>query len=116
MRRLLGLVVTASFALSVLTWGSVAGCGPAQLSASQSGHHHAGASSHRSAPAKAPGGAQCLVHLCCVQLASPVGGSAGPEDRLPVDGHTRLTAFASIVPLRSPHALPFAHAPPALRI
>jgi hypothetical protein len=111
-RRLVGAVVTASFALSAVTWGSMPGCSPAQAQNAHAGHHHGSAPAHAADPGKVPASVQCFVHLCCLQLVAPAASKAALERLSPPEGLARLTIAGSIVPIRSSHTLPFAHAPP----
>ena len=111
LRSIISLVVTASFALSVATLGSMPRCEP---SGAGHGSHVGHATGHTDLPAKQPGSVQCLVHLCCLQLVTPAGVESG-FPRLALPGHAPgFTVAESAVPLRPSHTLPFAQAPPVV--
>ena len=114
MRRLIGAVITASFALSAVTWGSMPGCNPGQAPGAHAGHHHGMATGRAADQGKAPASVQCYVHLCCVHLVALATSHTGLDRLSPPEGLAGLTVARSIVPIRSSHALPFAHAPPAI--
>jgi hypothetical protein len=113
-RRLVGAVVTASFALSTLTWGSMPGCSPAQAQGAHAGHHHETAPVHATDPGKAPASIKCFVHLCCVHLVVAAASIPSLERLSLPEGSARLTVAGSTIPIRPSHTLPFAHAPPAI--
>ena len=104
-------LVTLCFAYSAITWGSMPGCA---RSSSQSVHDSQGDTSHQHAPGSdhRPVTFQCLVHLCCVQLATPAGGLSAQLRVTAPEGATAPVLVSQLVSVRPAHTLPFAHAPP----
>jgi len=106
-------LLTACFALSAFTWGSMPGCasaaGLAEAHASQEHHraHH-----HQSDQKGQPSSPKCFVHLCCVQLATPTGTAQATAHHTAPERGLGFIAASRIVPVRPSHILPFAHAPP----
>jgi hypothetical protein len=110
-------LVTMCFAYSAITWGSMPGCA---TSASHSVHapaHESGSShQHASGTDHQPAQAQCLVHLCCVQLTTPADHVSAPV-RIALPGRAAaLLLVSQLIPVRPAHTLPFAHAPPTALI
>jgi hypothetical protein len=111
-RSTLSALVTACFALSVVTWGWMPGCVlPAATQAADASHAHEAHGGH-SHSGSSPLSSKCAVHLCCLQLGAP-GHSHWTSPRLAAgeqgSGPVAENAFVS---LRPSHSLPFAHAPP----
>jgi hypothetical protein len=108
-RRLIGAIVGASFALSAFTWGWMPGCGPAQAMSPHGTHHHSTAPGQ---PGKSSANLHCVVHLCCSQLIAPPAGTSAPERLEDPVAASRLSEAGSYLLLRPSHALPFGQAPP----
>lgn len=103
-------VLTLCFAIMASTGGAMPACAEPDSAAS----HHDGTAGHPGEHHGAPAGIQgCVVHLCCAHLLVPAPA------RLSSDHLVALTPAAGRVPAadppvtRTPHALPFAQAPPA---
>jgi hypothetical protein len=116
LRSLISAVVAGSFAFSTLTLGSM----PACISSGQtaSGHHttaHGNSHTHAGVPSdQASGTSQCVVHLCCIQLA-PLGPETGVAERFSAPDQSRgFLAKSRVVEARPSHTLPYSHAPPAI--
>jgi hypothetical protein len=111
-RRLFGALATACFALSAVTWGTMPGC--AAGTAASGGHvaHHGAAHEHTGAPGKLPAGVTCVVHLCCIQLITPAAPTLAVARISVPEPASGFTATSLFIPVRPPHALPFAQAPP----
>ena len=113
-RSLLSAVLTASFALSVMAWGTMPEC-PARApggAAHGSDPHHASPLHPDGHHGRAPANQACVVHLCCAHVV--------PQPRATL-GRGRLSAtqrdlgFAprpALVTPRPAYSLPFAQAPP----
>ncbi|HZN97494.1 MAG TPA: hypothetical protein VFB61_07195 [Gemmatimonadales bacterium] len=114
-RSTLAGLVSLCFAYSAITWGSMPGC---VVSAGQSVHDsHGGGRSHQHSAGSdhRPVTTQCLVHLCCVQLASPAGDLSTQLRIATPDRATGPVLVSQLVRVRPAHTLPFAHAPPPTR-
>lgn len=112
-RPFVSALVAACFALSAITWGTMPGCtAPAPAPSAHSGSGHPASHDHHANPGQVPGTPQCLVHLCCLQLAT-LSSREPASERL--SEPARAAGFlgkARVVHARPSHTLPFAHAPP----
>jgi hypothetical protein len=114
-RSLLSAVVTASFALSAMAYGTMPLCptqhaGEAETVHAAAHHHPQPTHSHESGKPPSQG---CAVHLCCIHLALQPRPSLGPVQLSSGSVHSGLAPAGSITPERPAHSLPFAHAPPS---
>jgi hypothetical protein len=111
-RPVVSALVAACFALSAVTWGSMPGCTlPAQVTAAPSGPGHESSHNH-SSPGQVPGTPQCLIHLCCIQLATSSPKAKVSERFSEPDRTSGFLAKKRALEARPSHTLPFAHAPP----
>lgn len=112
LRSLLSGVIAACFALSAITWGTMPGCVVATKAPAAHAAQEPGTSDqHSKHSGKLPASAACLVHLCCLQLATPGSVAVAP---LRVSAPARATGLVAVTVFfhRPSHTLPFAHAPP----
>jgi len=112
LRSLLSAALTACFALSALTWGSMATCAIAGAEHGAPGDHASHRHSH--GPHGAPGNQACLVHLCCAHLAVQPSTPSVVGRLAVTSSDPGFTPGPAIGVSRPAHSLPFAHAPPAL--
>ena len=118
-RSLLSAALTACFALSVVTWGSMATCASWKGMAAGAGHGaHRDQASHRHSHGQhgAPGDRTCLVHLCCAHLALQPSAPSIAGRLAVTSSDPGFTPRPAIGVSRPEHSLPFAHAPPALSV
>jgi hypothetical protein len=120
MRRLLvrstcSALITACFALSVVTWGWMPGCTFQTPSSAHAIHAHGQQPGHSHAGGL-PGSNGCTVHLCCIQLAGTGADTWGSGRLTLAEKAGGPVAESSFVKLRPSHSLPFAHAPPLTAI
>src|SRR4051812_35393680 len=113
LRSTLSGLVTACFALSVLTRAVMPGCltspgssPAAQAPAAHHDHPHDGGHSSNQS--------HCPLHLCCANLSAPAAPTISGAVLLPVPQRTGFIAPSSPVRERPAHFLPFATAPPLL--
>jgi hypothetical protein len=109
-RSAISTLITACFALSVVSWGWMPGC--VIQTATPAAHAHGSHPDHSHQSGNLPGSNQCTVHLCCLQLGGTAqdswsSGRLGLAERSA--GPVGKNAF---IRLRPSHSLPFAHAPP----
>jgi hypothetical protein len=110
-RSLVSAVVAASFAFIASASGAMPGCsGQAGVAdhaqhgspAQPGGHHHM------------PAGRQaCVVHICCAHLNAPPPTTPGGQDVIALHAALGFVPAADLSATPTPHALPFAQAPPA---
>jgi hypothetical protein len=116
LRSLISAVLAGAFGLSTLTLGSMPACaGSGQVSSVHDTTAHGGMHSHAGIPAEqASSTNQCVVHLCCIQLAT-LSSSTGAAERLSQpDQSPGFPAKSRVVETRPSHILPYSHAPPAI--
>jgi hypothetical protein len=110
-RSLVSAVVAAWFAFIATTGGAMPGCS-GQASAAEHAPHatpvHPGGHHHLPAGSQA-----CVVHLCCAHLHVPTPATLGGERLIALHAASGFVPSADISATRTPHALPFAQAPPA---
>jgi hypothetical protein len=112
-RSLLAAIVTASFALSAITWGTMPGCVVAtNAQAAHAAHGQGTSHQHAGQPGKLPGTIHCFVHLCCVQLTTPASVTLAAARLSNPDRDARPLPAIVFVLVRPSHTLPFAHGPP----
>lgn len=110
-RSFVSAVVAASFAFIASASGAMPGCsGQAGVAdhvqhgspAQSGGHHHM------------PAGRQvCVVHVCCAHLYAPASAMPGGEHVIALHAAAGFVPSADVPATPTPHALPFAQAPPA---
>jgi hypothetical protein len=100
--------VTACFALSAFMWGSMPGCINPADAVEAHAHHHSGDEGEQ------PSSTKCVVHLCCVQLASPGSVLVIPDHVSAPESSAGFVAAGGYIPVRPSHILPLAHAPPTV--
>lgn len=109
-RSLVSAVVALCFAVMASTGGAMPACAGAGNTASHA-HGSAGhAGGHHGAPAGSQG---CVVHLCCAHLLVASAAGAGSDRVVAVSAAVGFVPSADLPDFRTPHALPFAQAPPA---
>jgi hypothetical protein len=109
-RSLVSAVVAACFAFFASAGGAMPGCSGAGVAdhaqhgspAHPGGHHHA-----------PPGSPACVVHLCCAHLHVPTPATLGGERVIALHAASGFVPSTDIPATPTPHALPFAQAPPA---
>ena len=110
-RSLVSAVVATCFAFIAIASGAMPACsGQAGVadhaqhgSPTQPGGHH-----------RMPAGRQaCVVHVCCAHLNAPVPVSLGGQQVFALHAAPGFLPSAGIPTTPTPHALPFAQAPPA---
>jgi hypothetical protein len=112
-RSSISAVVTACFALSAITWGTMPGCVvAANQPPSHAAHGHGESHQPPDQPGKLPGAVHCVVHLCCIQLTTPAAANVAPARLSTPDRTAGLLPAVVFVLVRPSHTLPFAHAPP----
>jgi hypothetical protein len=110
-RSLVAAVLAACFAFIASASGAMPGCsGQASVAehaghgspAQPGGHHHV------------PAGRQvCVVHVCCAHLYAPASAILGVERVIALHAASGFVPSADVPVTPTPHALPFAQAPPA---
>lgn len=110
-RSLVSAVVATCFAFIAIASGALPGCsGQAGVAdhaqhgspAQRGGHHHM------------PAGRQaCVVHVCCAHLNAAAPATLGAEQVFALHAAPGFLPSAAIPATPTPHALPFAQAPPA---
>jgi hypothetical protein len=110
-RSLVSAVVAACFAFIATASGAMPGCsGQAGVAdhaqhgspAQPGGHHHM------------PAGRQaCVVHVCCAHLTVTAAATLGDEQVFALHAAPGFLPSANVPATPTPHALPFAQAPPA---
>jgi hypothetical protein len=110
-RSLVSAVVALCFAVMASTGGAMPACAAAGTGTSHAAHGSAGhAGGHHGVPASSQG---CVVHLCCAHvLVAPTAG-LGSDRVVSVSAAAGFVPSADLPDSRTPHALPFAQAPPA---
>jgi hypothetical protein len=109
-RSLCSMIAAACFALVATTGGVM----PACSGQSVAGHAQHGSPSHPGGHHGMPSGTQaCVVHLCCAHLDAPSPATLGGERLVAHRAAPSFLPSALVQVTRSPHALPFAQAPPA---
>ena len=110
-RSLVSTVFAACFALVAGTGGAMPMCSG---QGSVAGHAQHGSPGHPGGHHGAPSGSQgCVVHLCCAHLDVPSRASHGSEHLIALHAAAGFVPSADIPATPTPHALPFAQAPPA---
>jgi hypothetical protein len=110
-RSLVSAVVAACFAFIATASGAMPGCSG---QAGVADHAQHGPPSHPGGHHNAPAGGQgCVVHLCCAHLDVPAPATLGGEQVIELHASPGFVPSASIPATPTPHALPFAQAPPA---
>ena len=110
-RSFVSTVAAACFAFVASTGGGVPVCSG---QAAVSGHGQHAAPGHPAGHHGAPAGSQgCVVHLCCAHLDVPQPAARGAEQLVTPDAAAGFAPSADLPAARTPHALPFAHGPPA---
>jgi hypothetical protein len=110
-RSLVSAVVAACFAFFASAGGAMPGCsGPA----SAADHAQHGSSGHPDGHHHVPAGRQaCVVHVCCAHLNVPTPATLGGEQVIALHAASGFVPSADLPAAITPHALPFAQAPPA---
>jgi hypothetical protein len=110
-RSLVSVVTAACFALIATTTGAMPGC------AGQPGvadHAQHGSPTHPGGHQHVPAGRQaCVVHVCCAHLNATGPASLGGELVFALHAAPGFLPSSDIPATPTPHALPFAQAPPA---
>ena len=110
-RSLVSAVVAASFAFIASASGAMPGCSGQAGVADHAQHGsptHPG--SHHNMPAGRPA---CVVHVCCAHLIAPAPTAPSGEDVIALHAASGFVPAADLPATPTPHALPFAEAPPA---
>jgi hypothetical protein len=110
-RSLVSAVVAACFAFIATASGAMPGCsGPASVT----DHAQHGSPLHPDGHHHVPAGRQvCVVHVCCAHLYAPASATVGGEHVILLDAASGFVPSADLTATPTPHALPFAQAPPA---
>jgi hypothetical protein len=83
-----------------------------QASVADHGQH--GAPAHPGGHHHMPAGRQvCVVHVCCAHLSAPASATLGGEHVFALPAARGSLPSTDIPVTPTPHALPFAQAPPA---
>jgi hypothetical protein len=111
-RSLVSAVVTACFAFIATASGAMPGC---SWQASVADHAQHGSPVHSDGHHHVPAGRQaCVVHVCCAHLYAPATATLGGEHVIALHAASGFVPAAGVPATPTPHALPFAQAPPAL--
>ena len=109
-RSLVSAVVAASFAFVATASGAMPGC------SGQTGvadHEQHGSPAHPGGHHHMPAGPQvCVVHVCCAHLNATAPTTLGAEQVFALHAAPGFLPSAGIPTTPTPHALPFAQAPP----
>jgi hypothetical protein len=116
LRSLISAVIAGSFALSALTLGSTPGCvGSGQTSSLHPPTAHHGTHTHAGLPSEqASGTTQCVIHLCCIQLAPLSPYTRVAERFTQPDRSPGFAAKSRVVEVLPSHILPYSNAPPSI--
>jgi hypothetical protein len=110
-RSLVSAVLTACFAVMASTGGAMPACSGSGDAASHAQHAFPGhTGGHHGAPAGSQG---CVVHLCCAHLLHPSPAGLAGQRLVALDAAPGFVPSADLTVSPTPHALPFAQAPPA---
>jgi hypothetical protein len=110
-RSLVSAVVAASFAFIASASGAMPGCSG---QAGVADHAQHGSPAQPGGQHHMPAGRQaCVVHVCCAHLYAPASTTSGGEDVIALHAATGFVPAADLPATPTPHALPFAQAPPA---
>jgi hypothetical protein len=110
-RSLLSAVVAACFAFIASASGAMPGC---TGQAGVADHAQHGSPTHPGSHHHMPAGRQaCVVHVCCAHLIAPAPTAPSGEDVITLHAASGFVPAADLPATPTPHALPFAQAPPA---
>ena len=109
-RSLASAVVAACFAFIATTSGAMPGCSGQAGVADHAQHGSPAPGNHHHVPA---GRQACVVHVCCAHLNAPVPAPLGGQHVFALHAAPGFLPSADIPATPTPHALPFAQAPPA---
>jgi hypothetical protein len=110
-RSLVSAVVAACFAFIATAGGAMPGCSG---QAGVTEHAQQGSPAHPDGQHHVPAGRQaCVVHVCCAHLYAPASATLGGEDVIALHAASGFVPSADVPATPTPHALPFAQAPPA---
>jgi hypothetical protein len=110
-RSLVSAVVAACFAFIASAGGAMPGCSGQAGVADQAEH---GSPVHPGGQHHMPAGRQaCVVHVCCAHLYAPASATLGVERVIALHAASGFVPSADVQATPTPHALPFAQAPPA---
>jgi hypothetical protein len=110
-RSLVSAVAAACFAFVASTSGAMPGCSG---QASVADHLQHGSPLNPDSQHHVPAGRQaCVVHVCCAHLYAPAVATLGGEHVIALHAASGFVPSADIPATPTPHALPFAQAPPA---
>jgi hypothetical protein len=110
-RSLVSAVVAACFAFIATASGAMPGCS-GQAGVGEHAQH--GSPAHPGGQHQMPAGRQaCVVHVCCAHLYAPASATLGGEHVIALHAASGFTPSADVPTTPTPHALPFAQAPPA---
>lgn len=113
-RSLCSTIAVACFAWVAGTGGVMPACSG---QGSMAGHGQHGSPGHPGGHHGVPSGTQaCVVHLCCAHLDAPSAVSLTAQRLIALRAAQGFLPSARLQITRSPHALPFAQAPPALLV
>jgi hypothetical protein len=109
-RSLVSPVVAACFAFIATTGGAMPGCSGQAGVADHAQHGSPAPGGHHHMPA---GRRACVVHVCCAHLNAAAPTTLVGEQVFALHAAPGLLPSADIPTTATPHALPFAQAPPA---
>ena len=109
-RSLVSALVAACFAFIATTSGAMPGCAGQAGVADHAQHGSPAPGGHHHMPA---GRQACVVHVCCAHLNATAPTALGGEQVFALHAAPGLLPSADIPATPTPHALPFAQAPPA---
>jgi hypothetical protein len=110
-RSLVSVVVAACFAFIATASGAMPGCAGQAGVADRAQH---GSPAHPGGHHHVPAGRQaCVIHVCCAHLNAPAPATRGGEPVVALHAASGFVPSADMPATPTPHALPFAQAPPA---
>ena len=95
-------LITLCFAYGAITWGSMPGCSGSSSQAVPASQDVGNSHQHAPGSDRGPATAQCFVHLCCVQVATPARDLSTQLRIAATERATALVLISQLIPTKSP--------------